>query len=351
MNRPQIDLTGAKILAVDDVPANLDVLSQALEAGGYNVLVATSGETALDLVTRIEPDLILLDVMMPGIDGFETCRRLKASEETEEIPVVFLTARNELEGVLEGFQAGGVDYISKPFQKDEVLVRIRTHLERAYLAKALAELNAQLEQKVADRTRELRRKVVELEGRDRIAQHLLTYHALEETLTLVLQVIVDVTSLDRVIFYRLEETVLVPVAAIGAFEPGQVAAPDRIKQVQPTAAHQEAIQKICESRTPMNVEQPEAANEIPFVVVPILRGDEVLGVIVANNFIDKSPIDVVAIDALASFALQAAVAISDAQFQQDANHWQEQLDQVLQLDDIAESMSFLDNLPDKQASE
>lgn len=107
MNRPQIDLTGAKILAVDDVPANLDVLSQALEAGGYNVLVATSGETALDLVTRIEPDLILLDVMMPGIDGFETCRRLKANEEVEEIPVIFLTARNELEGVLEGFPGRG----------------------------------------------------------------------------------------------------------------------------------------------------------------------------------------------------------------------------------------------------
>lgn len=98
----------------------------------------------------------MLDVMMPGIDGFETCRRLKANDATRSIPVIFLTARDELEGVLEGFRAGGVDYISKPFQKEEVLIRIRTHLERDRLAKELAELNAHLEQKVAERTAELR---------------------------------------------------------------------------------------------------------------------------------------------------------------------------------------------------
>jgi CheY-like chemotaxis protein len=106
MNKPIIDLSGAKILTVDDVPANLDVLSQSLESDGYNVLVATSGETAIQVAKQTSPDLILLDVMMPGIDGFETCRRLKADPDTAGSPVIFLTARNELEGVLEGFQAG-----------------------------------------------------------------------------------------------------------------------------------------------------------------------------------------------------------------------------------------------------
>lgn len=113
MNEPSIDLTGARILIVDDVPANLDVLGLTLEDSGYNVLVATSGEMAIKVAMQATPELILLDVSMPGIDGFEACRRLKAAPETRDTPVIFLTARNEMEGILEGFQSGGVDYITK----------------------------------------------------------------------------------------------------------------------------------------------------------------------------------------------------------------------------------------------
>lgn len=114
MNKPIIDLTGAKILTVDYVPANLDVLSQSLKLDGYNVLVATIGEAAIQVAKQTSPDLILLEVLMPGIDGFETCRRLKADPEPAGSPVIFQTARNELEGL----QAGGVDYIAKPFQQE-----------------------------------------------------------------------------------------------------------------------------------------------------------------------------------------------------------------------------------------
>ena len=95
MDRPPIDLTGSKILLVDDTPDNLRVLRQTLEAEGYNILAATSGETALRIARNAQPDLILLDVMMPGMDGFETCRRLKGEAVTQEIPVVFVTARAE----------------------------------------------------------------------------------------------------------------------------------------------------------------------------------------------------------------------------------------------------------------
>ena len=351
MDKPQIDLKDAKILAVDDVPANLDVLSQALEAGGYNVLVATSGETALDLVTRIEPDLILLDVMMPGIDGFETCRRLKADEATEEIPVIFLTARNELDGVLEGFQAGGVDYISKPFQKDEVLIRIRTHLERSRMAKDLAELNALLEQKVADRTRELRQKVVELEGRDRIAQHLLTYHTLEDTLVLVLGVIVDVTPLDRVVVYRVDEEDLIPMAAVGALELGQVATEDQLLHIHPSPAQESAIQKMREAMHPIAENLSKNDDATPFMVAPILRAEELLGIIVADSHGNQEAIDPQTVQAVAGFALQAAVAISDAQVQKDATLWKDQLDDVLQLEDLAATMSVLEKQSDQQTPE
>lgn len=130
MTRPTIDLSGAKILAVDDIPENLDILLETLEDSGYEVLVATSGEQALEVAPNARPEAILLDVMMPGIDGYETCRRLKAQPQFEDVPVLFLTARDDIEGVIEGFTAGGVDYIVKPFRKEEVLVRVRTHIER-----------------------------------------------------------------------------------------------------------------------------------------------------------------------------------------------------------------------------
>ncbi len=190
MNDTRINLSGASILVVDDVPANLGVLIPILENVGYQVQVATSGEQGLEIAARSLPDLVLLDVMMPGIDGFETCRQLKKAEATREIPVVFLTASDELSGVVEGFQAGGVDYVTKPFQQEEVLARIQTHLERALMTRELmqknrdlADLNAHLQQKVEDRTRELWEKVKALEDRDRIAQQLLAVHKLHDTLT------------------------------------------------------------------------------------------------------------------------------------------------------------------------
>ncbi len=351
MNEPAIDLTGASVLIVDDVPANLDVLSHSLEAEAYNVLVATSGETALKVAEQAEPDLILLDVMMPGIDGFETCRRLKASPDTQGIPVIFLTARGELEGVLEGFQAGGVDYITKPFQKEEVLIRIRTHLERTRLAQELAEknteladLNAHLEQKVEERTLELRQKVKELEGKDRIAQHLLTYHTLEETLNLVLEVISEVIELDRTVIYLQEDGALKPVAAIGVSEPGMIVAHDQLEQLDRSSVHREAFAAAQETWKPVNIETPEAPDTAPFALVPILRSDELLGLIEVDNHFQMRPVAEEELQTLASFALQTAVAISDAQVHQDAGRWKDQLDEVLKLEELLEDVNQLDDL-------
>ena len=132
---PHIDLSGARILLVDDTPANLKVLREALEPEGYSILVATDGETALRVAGSASPDLILLDVQMPGIDGYETCRRLKQEEATQDIPVIFVTAQAETQAIVTGFQAGGVDYIPKPFQSEEVLVRVHTHLKIDRLAR------------------------------------------------------------------------------------------------------------------------------------------------------------------------------------------------------------------------
>ena len=128
MDIPICDLSGAKVLLVDDTPENLRVLRQALEPEGYSILISTSGEIALRIAKSAQPDLILLDVRMPGIDGFETCRQLKQNEDTRDIPVIFVTAQSETQSLVEGFQVGGIDYIQKPFQNEEVLARVQTHL-------------------------------------------------------------------------------------------------------------------------------------------------------------------------------------------------------------------------------
>lgn len=116
------------ILVIDDNPTNLEVLLEYLEESGFEVAIARSGESALLQIEHIQPDLILLDVVMPGIDGFETCRRFKEKELTREIPIIFITALSDSVDKVKGFLAGGADYITKPFQHEEVLARITAHL-------------------------------------------------------------------------------------------------------------------------------------------------------------------------------------------------------------------------------
>lgn len=119
----------AVVLIVDDVPDNLAVLHDALDESGYMVLVANNGETALRRAEDARPDIILLDAMMPGLDGFEVCARLKANLNTRHIPVIFMTGLTESENVVAGFAAGGTDYVTKPIRTAEVLARISTHLQ------------------------------------------------------------------------------------------------------------------------------------------------------------------------------------------------------------------------------
>jgi two-component system sensor histidine kinase/response regulator len=130
------------ILIVDDTPANLSVLVDTLSEAGYQVMVAEDGEDALAQTTHTKPDLILLDVMMPGLDGFETCARLKTTLATHDIPVIFMTALNETAEKVRAFNAGAVDYITKPIQHEEALARISTHL-------TIRRLRAKLEQQLA----------------------------------------------------------------------------------------------------------------------------------------------------------------------------------------------------------
>ncbi len=134
------------ILIVDDNPKNLQLLGEVLRNEGFRVGVAQNGELALAAVEIMMPDLILMDVMMPVMDGFEACKRLQANPKTCHIPVIFLTARVESEDINNGFEAGGVDYVSKPFQKGELLARVNTHIRIEKMSQAQIEFNLQLKQ-------------------------------------------------------------------------------------------------------------------------------------------------------------------------------------------------------------
>lgn len=127
------------VMIVDDTRPNVIVLQRALTNTGYNISVAFDGESALDLIPKLKPDLILLDVMMPGMNGFEVCKRLKEDPEVSDIPVIFITAMGMPKDVLTGFEAGAVDYITKPFNLQEVCVRVKTHLTLSAAIKKLVQ--------------------------------------------------------------------------------------------------------------------------------------------------------------------------------------------------------------------
>ena len=152
------------ILVVDDNPTNIKILFNVLKESGYKVLVAQDGQSTLNKLEEVKPDLIFLDVMMPGMDGFETCRRLKENPATREIPVIFMTALAETTDKVKGFSLGAVDYITKPFQQAEVLARVGLHLKLRSLTRELEEKNNQLqdfneglERQVEERTAELKK--------------------------------------------------------------------------------------------------------------------------------------------------------------------------------------------------
>jgi DNA-binding response OmpR family regulator len=130
MNTPVSALKGT-ILIVDDTPDNLALLSDALDDAGYRVLVALDGNSALSRIQRRRPDLILMDALMPGLDGFDTCRQIKADATSADIPVLFMTALTDSEHVVRGFEAGAIDYVTKPIECREVLARIAAHLRTA----------------------------------------------------------------------------------------------------------------------------------------------------------------------------------------------------------------------------
>ncbi len=158
-----MNYTQEQIIIIDDTPANLHVLSTLLKENGYLVRAFPSGKLALKFIEKFSPSLILLDIQMPNMDGYEVCQHLKANELTCDIPVIFISALDEVMDKLKAFTVGGVDYIMKPFQAEEVLARISTHLELSRLQKLLKQENYMQAQQLAEQNRQLQRVNQELE--------------------------------------------------------------------------------------------------------------------------------------------------------------------------------------------
>lgn len=190
------------ILIVDDTPANLGVLVETLGAAGYQLMVAEDGEEALAQTAQTLPDLILLDVMMPGLDGFETCRRLKERAETRDVPVLFMTALTETTDKVRAFTVGAVDYLTKPIEHEEALARVRTHLTLRRLQRELAMQLAQREQFIRIASHDLRHPLGmillsgELAGRTKaapeLAGHLEEIHDAARQMRLILDTFLTV---------------------------------------------------------------------------------------------------------------------------------------------------------------
>lgn len=194
------------ILVVDDTPTNLEVLFNFLNNSGFKILIAENGESALQKANYALPDLILLDVLMPGIDGFETCRRLKENSATEAIPIIFMTALTETVDKVKGFSLGAVDYITKPLQYEEVLARVKTHLRLQTLTRQLQEQNERLEQEIQERKqieaslqRQNQRSQLFAEVTLKIRQSLQLQEILETTVVEIQRIL----QADRVLVYRI----------------------------------------------------------------------------------------------------------------------------------------------------
>jgi two-component system sensor histidine kinase/response regulator len=164
----EISTTDFSILIVDDFPGNIQVLGTALLPLGYKLEFATQGKQALDWVKRKQFDLILLDVMMPGLSGFDVCKVIRQMPEYDDVPVIFLTAEKQNKSLIEGFDSGAQDYLTKPFETNELLARVKTQLQLRASKKLLNDINNNLEELVAERTAELTAAKKELEELDAV---------------------------------------------------------------------------------------------------------------------------------------------------------------------------------------
>ncbi|MCC7261304.1 MAG: response regulator [Candidatus Latescibacteria bacterium] len=270
-----------RVLVVDDERLNRTLLRSLLQAAGYQVTEAEDGEQALQQVGAEAPDVILLDVMMPGLDGYTVCRRIKEDQATAHLPILIVTALNDREARLEGIGAGANDFLTKPIDRQEVLLRVQNAVYAKHLFDENLSYQRDLEDKVAAQTQELRlaytrleQQVRELEARDRLVYLQSSEADLAGTYAEILRVFAAVLPADRVLLYRPVGSELRAAAALGASAEGGLETPDQLAALPPLPQEgdTELVTRVFASGQPSCNDQDQAA-------APLLYRDENLGVI------------------------------------------------------------------------
>lgn len=330
------------LLLVDDEEDILLALSKLLERTDRLIVLASDADAALKELEHREIALVISAQGMPGLKGVELLARIR--QQTPHCVRMLMTGRSDIDEAVAAINKGGIArYITKPWRDEEVQFAVSEALERYDLAehnrdltrqlaeqnRRLQDFNAALESEVVERTRTLSLKLKELQGKDLIAQHMLTLHSLEETLDLVLEVIGQIIQLDKAVVYLIGDTGPAVAAAFGTTEAGRPATREELQQLAITAKHDNAFQAITDSGHPMRIEDPAENTLPPFAIVPILRGEELLGFIEVANPHTKLPLSEDEVQVVASFALHAAMAIREAQTHRDLDTWRGQLDEVM----------------------
>lgn len=345
--------TKATLLIVDDTPTNLAVLSNYLKDSGLRILVARSGEKALERARYVQPDLILLDVMMPGINGFETCRRLKADRLTQDIPVIFMTALAEAKDKVTGFNVGAVDYVTKPLQHEEVLARVSTHLKLQALTRDLQTQNVELQ----ETTTALSKRNRQLQISSQVGQEVTTILDMDELLPRVVSLIqakfdyyfVGVWLLDKS-----RQNVVLRAGASGA-------APQPTAGLEiPLNQENSAIAWVCrhgQDHLANDVSQAEyylALESLPDVqselVLPFRFGQEVIGVldITSDQLAAFNEEDRLLLQTLAD---QIAIAIRNARLYRSEKQGRHFAEALVKTGQVISSDLRLGQVPERILSE
>jgi light-regulated signal transduction histidine kinase (bacteriophytochrome)/CheY-like chemotaxis protein len=325
------------ILIVDDTPTNLEVLFDFLSNAGFKILVAEDGQSAIQKANYASPDLILLDIIMPGMDGFETCRRLKSYSSTQGIPVMFMTALTETVDKVKGFNLGAVDYITKPFQCEEVLVRVQTHLRLQNMAIQLREQNVRLEAEIQERQRvetELRRQNQRSQLFAEVALKIRQSLQIEEVLQTSVDEVQRLFDADRVLVLRLLSNGWVKIVTEAVVPPWSSVL-DR--NITDDCFGPEYVQKYLKGRIYI-IEDIDQARVEPCLVnfmhqfeiksklvVPILLKEQLWGLLIAHQCGQPRSWSNFEIDLLQQVADQLSIALIQAQLLEDEKRQREEL--------------------------
>lgn len=316
---------GEKILIVDDTPRNLQVLGTTLKSRGYHIVLAQNGHQTLKAAVKSLPDLILLDVMMPGLDGFETCRRLKEIPATRDIPVIFLTARVGKEDLVKGFDVGAVDYVTKPFNATELLARCKTHL-------ALRRLQLHLEELVDERTRDLQRTLGALRGRDELLKHMLYLHQPDETLGKAVKLAMEQCDCDTGALHLPDVKGEMAIRVAVGFEELGVQV-DCVDNLGLDGGDEVTFARAIENRKPVITQNPSPMRKRlgihSFGVLPICRGEDVLALLELGRNQQNAMVEGADLDTLGEFLPYVAMAVVDCSLQEHIPDWCGNVDEIL----------------------